>query len=246
MPERHRTDEERRHFDALATNYDGMFGYSAKKRQRKLDWLVKATQLSDRTTVLELGCGTGLSTEKLAETTSARIYAVDISHEMLRAAMTMRARPNIIYQVADVERLPFPPAAFDAVIGTFVLHHFNLQNALAEICRVCKPGARIGFCEPNMLNPVVFMINHVPQMREKWGNSPDETAFIRWELKSLLVGYGFEDITIKPIEFVPGNLPGILASAIGKLGFWFEGISLIREIGGTLLISASRPWNRNE
>ena len=239
MPGRAKVNKERKHFDTIASSYDNMFGFSAKKRRRKTDWIVKSSHLSSKTNVLELGCGTGLSTGTFAET-QATIHAIDVSFRLLRIANSLRHYQNVCYEVADVEILPFPTAFFDAVIGTFVLHHFNMERALTEIHRVCKPGAWISFSEPNMLNPVVFAIKHVPWIKRMIGDSPDETAFIRRNLARVLEEHLFGDIKIEPIEFLPPGVPKTLAPAINKVGHILEKIPLIREFGGTLLICARK------
>jgi ubiquinone/menaquinone biosynthesis C-methylase UbiE len=67
--------------------------------------------------------------------------------------MIRRARENAAragsgarFELAAVERLPFPDASFDAAFLSAVLHHLppDLKRAgLAEILRVLKPGGRL-------------------------------------------------------------------------------------------------------
>jgi SAM-dependent methyltransferase len=45
---------------------------------------------------------------------------------------------------------------FDAVVGSSVLHHLDLEPALAKIRALLKTGGVLSFAEPNMLNPQVF------------------------------------------------------------------------------------------
>jgi len=239
MPDISGVDKERDHFDRISSDYDNMFGYSAEKRRRKTDWLIRTSHLSSKATALELGCGTGLSTEEFAQT-RATIHAIDVSPKLLEIANRVRHYHNVCYEVANAERLPFPAGCFDAVIGTFVLHHLNMSVVLAEIHRVCKPGAWISFCEPNMLNPVVFVIKYVPWIKRKMGESPEETAFLRWDLAHILEEHGFGDITIEPIEFLIAGVPKLLAPALRKVGHLLERVPLVREISGTLLICARR------
>lgn len=52
---------------------------------------------------------------------------------------------TIEFKEADAESLPFPDAAFDAVVSTFgVMFTPNQAQAASELARVCKPGGRIG------------------------------------------------------------------------------------------------------
>ena len=50
---------------------------------------------------------------------------------------------------ANVESLPFDDSMFDRVISTCVLHHLsNLDDAIDELVRVCKPGGVISILLP--------------------------------------------------------------------------------------------------
>src|SRR5689334_6633480 len=54
--------------------------------------------------------------------------------------------PTIEYREADVEHLPFPDHAFDAVVCGFGLGHFpRPEVAVAECVRTLSPGGRIAF-----------------------------------------------------------------------------------------------------
>jgi SAM-dependent methyltransferase len=48
--------------------------------------------------------------------------------------------------IADMRKLPFEPASFDAVVSAFAMDHLNRQGsdqALAEAARVLKPGGEL-------------------------------------------------------------------------------------------------------
>src|SRR5258708_5666353 len=78
-----------------------------------LKWL--AARPGER--ILDLGCGDGQLTARLAAT-GAAIVAVDASEAMVSAA---RAR-GIVADVASAESLPYADASFDAVFSNAVLH----------------------------------------------------------------------------------------------------------------------------
>src|SRR5437588_8738937 len=69
--------------------------------------------------VLEVGCGTGDYSQRVRDTVNAEFVAVDLSERM---ATLTRAR-RISAAVADIERLPFLRAQFDAVLANRVLYH---------------------------------------------------------------------------------------------------------------------------
>lgn len=89
--------------------------------------------------VADLGCGTGNNAELLG-TACRRGYAIDQSSPMLDAARQRLAdRENIEFLAGELERLPLPDRAVDAVTCTLVLHHVDDPvAALAEMRRVLR------------------------------------------------------------------------------------------------------------
>ena len=103
--------------------------------------------------------------------------------------------------------MSYSEAVFDSVVGSSVLHHLEIEEALREIYRVLKPGGTIYFTEPNMLNPQIAIQKNVPWIKRKLGDSPDETAFFRWPLWRLLEQTGYRDVRIDPFDFLHPKTP---------------------------------------
>jgi SAM-dependent methyltransferase len=125
-------------------------------------------------------------------------------------------------------------------VGHAVLHHLRLDRALPELLRVLRPGGRLCFAEPNMLNPQVFLERNVPFIGRWLENSPGETAFTRWGLRRTLARLGLVDIAIRPFDFLYPLTPERLVPAMERLGRVLERTPLVAEIAGSLLISARR------
>lgn len=88
--------------------------------------------------ILDLGCGDGQLTLRLAQSRAA-VRGVDASPEMARAA---RER-GVPVDVAPAEQLPYPDAEFDAVFSNAALHWVRDQDAMMrEVHRVLRPGGR--------------------------------------------------------------------------------------------------------
>ncbi|OGG46432.1 MAG: hypothetical protein A3F84_05320 [Candidatus Handelsmanbacteria bacterium RIFCSPLOWO2_12_FULL_64_10] len=108
--------------------------------------------------VLDLGCGAGEASVCLARR-GARVWAADLSGEMLRAAGRLAERYGVRGRVrlvkVDAEAMAFPSGAFDAVYGFGVLHHLDLDAAATEVARVLRPGGRAVFVEPLKYNPII-------------------------------------------------------------------------------------------
>ena len=189
--------------------------------------------------VLEIGCGTGVFTEIFART-GARIIAVDISGDLLHLA---RAKAMPSDQVSFLESR-FEDCAdmgpFDAVIGSSVLHHLDIKPALETIYRLLKPNGFLSFAEPNMLNPQIALQKNIPWIKKIMGDSPDETAFTKRQMRKLLGNAGFVDIQITPFDWLHPATPSKLIHLFEKIGFYAERLPVLKEFAGSLHISARR------
>ena len=148
---------------------------------RRGELIAKGAQLAPRVRALEVGCGSGLFTEMFART-GATIIAVDISPELLERA---RARNLPADRVTFLEKR-FEDCTvngpFDAVIGSSILQHLEQRQSIEQMFQLHRPGGKFSFAEPNMLNPQIAVQKNVRWIKEKLGDSPDETAFVRWRL----------------------------------------------------------------
>lgn len=89
--------------------------------------------------VLELGCGTGLILERVAELAKEAV-GVDFSEGMARQA---RAR-GLDVRMADVCDLPFEDDRFDLTYAFKVLAHVpDITGAIREAVRVTRPGGHL-------------------------------------------------------------------------------------------------------
>ncbi|MDD4902378.1 MAG: class I SAM-dependent methyltransferase [Patescibacteria group bacterium] len=93
--------------------------------------------------ILDIGCGTGKSTEPLTEIfKNAEIIGCDPDKAMLAEARRRaeKLKLPIEYIEARAEKLPFADNYFDAVIAGTALHWFGTKKAVKEINRVLKRG----------------------------------------------------------------------------------------------------------
>jgi SAM-dependent methyltransferase len=187
--------------------------------------------------VLELGCGTGYFTRELARS-GADIIAIDVSPELLEIARANCSAPNVHYQIQNAYALSYSDAVFDSVVGSSVLHHLEVEEALRDIYRVLKPAGTISFTEPNMLNPQIAIQKNVPWIKRKLGDSPDETAFFRWPLRRLLEQTGYRDVRIDPFDFLHPRTPARLIGRVNAFGRFLESVPVISEFAGSLYIRA--------
>lgn len=96
--------------------------------------------------VLDAGCGKGrFARVLLEENPGARICGLDLAEAMLR-----HVPAGIAPCAASITALPFPDGAFDCAYATESLEHVvHIETAVAELCRVVRPGGRIAVIDKN-------------------------------------------------------------------------------------------------
>ncbi|OYX27481.1 MAG: bifunctional demethylmenaquinone methyltransferase/2-methoxy-6-polyprenyl-1,4-benzoquinol methylase [Flavobacteriales bacterium 32-35-8] len=133
-------------FDTISGDYDGLnrvisFGIDLKWR-KKVVHIVKETNPK---IILDIATGTGDLAIALAKTNATKIIGLDISSGMLeigKEKIKKQGLDNKIEMVlGDSENMPFEDNTFDAITVSFGVRNFEtLENGLAEILRVLKPG----------------------------------------------------------------------------------------------------------
>ena len=108
-----------------------------------------ATVGPDGTRLLEVGCGPGQLSIRLARQHGLEVIGLDLDPAMIgraranahRAGNDQGRRPSFL--VGDVAALAFRDQSFDLVVSTLSMHHWADPAAgLAEIGRVLRPGGR--------------------------------------------------------------------------------------------------------
>ena len=115
-----------------------------------LDQLEGLVLRAPKASVLDLGCGSGHVSLRLAQWV-AEVTAYDLSDGMLAAVRREAARlgrSNIVCRQGSVEKLPFADGGFDFVISRFSAHHWHdVAAALTEARWVLKPGGQAAFAD---------------------------------------------------------------------------------------------------
>jgi ubiquinone/menaquinone biosynthesis C-methylase UbiE len=122
--------------------------------------------------VLDFGCGSGHASTELARF-AEQVTGIDISPEAIRLA-TEHSRSlgfdsRTTFLVMDAENLTFEPGSFDVVSVRGVLHHMDLESALAQIRRVLRPDGKAIFLEALANNPIIHAYRkRTPHLRTAW------------------------------------------------------------------------------
>jgi len=99
--------------------------------------------------ILDVGCGIGGSTRRLAHETGCRVTGIDLSDEYIDAAerltQLLNMQERVKFHAASALALPFDDDAFDGVWSLQM--NMNVEDKLSwlrETCRVLKPGGILG------------------------------------------------------------------------------------------------------
>jgi ubiquinone/menaquinone biosynthesis C-methylase UbiE len=97
-------------------------------------------------TALEIGCGRGVGTELILDVFGAdRVEAFDLDVDMVERAQARLADRGGVVKLweGDATAIDAEDATYDAAFDFGIIHHIpNWRDALGEIFRVMKPGAR--------------------------------------------------------------------------------------------------------
>ncbi len=123
-------------WSSWAARYDKVMSGSSRLYREIMENMKPA--LNRNMTVLEIACGTGLLSVKIAPLVK-HLEAVDFSPEMIRQAKKKAVYGNLFFSVQDATSLPYTSGTFDAVVISNALHVMpDPASALANIRRVLK------------------------------------------------------------------------------------------------------------
>jgi len=233
------------HGKKIAGNAEAIWGHAKKAGQARIERRIKAMidlgVINSSSKVLELGCGTGEFTKRLAET-GAEVVGMDISPDLLEIARKkLSSFSNVKFIQTDMETLEgIDENYFTAIVGNSVLHHVDYEACFRECLKRLHVGGKIVFSEPNMVNPQIAIQKNIPFIKKMVGDSPDETAFFRWNLSALLKGIGYKKISVENFDFLHPFMPDFVVDKIEGPLRWLEEIPIIKEVSGSLLISATK------
>ncbi|WP_372497033.1 class I SAM-dependent methyltransferase [Pseudonocardia humida] len=153
-------------FDEHAATYDRMVGANPGYHEH-LRLSARRMGIPNRGSgmhLLDLGCGTGASTEALlAAAPDARITAVDASKEMLAQAAAKTWPPTVRFVHADAEDLVGAgiTGPFDGVLAAYLVRNLTDRDAtLRAVQEIMRPGAPLALHE--------YSVKDSPRSRAVW------------------------------------------------------------------------------
>ena len=176
--------------------------------------------------VLDIGCGTGDDTRRVAELVGpdGEAVGVDASEAMIAAARRRTEGTGLpaTFLVGDAAALHFADASFDAVRAERVLIHVpDAGRVLAEMVRVTRPGGRVVVIDIDM-DTCVFDLPDIDLTRRAVHAMSDALACgqIGRQLRRRFAEAGLTDVALDSRfvlatrPFLPQLVPGCLLSAV--------------------------------
>lgn len=188
----------------IAESYHDLF---AAVTDRAIKPLLDAAGAENGVWVLDVASGPGRLTRAAADR-GANATGCDLAPAMI--ALARKLNPDITFDEASAEALPYDKASFDAIVCAFGMGHFSEpERVAAEFFRVLRPGGKValswwqGFTE-NRINGVfhetlgklnVSAPGLLPQ-GPPMDRFSDPDAFA-----DFLRDAEFQDVTIEPVTF---------------------------------------------
>lgn len=152
-----------------------------------------AQWLAGADTVLDVGCGEGQVARLAVAGGASRVVGVDPTWAQVAEAARRGGGPS--YGRAGAAQLPFRSESFDAVVACLVFEHITaVDEAIAEVARVLKPGGRFA-----------FFLNH-PLLQTPGSGWIDDQILDPPEQYWRIGPYLVEDLSIEEVEkdvFIP-------------------------------------------
>jgi demethylmenaquinone methyltransferase / 2-methoxy-6-polyprenyl-1,4-benzoquinol methylase len=217
-------------FDSVASKYDVMNDLMSMGMHRAWKaYTVAVANLREGDRVLDLAGGTGDLSRAFARKVGASgtVVHTDINEAMLRRGRDRLLDEGLVLPtvICDAEKLPFATGRFDLVSVAFGLRNMTHKDvALAEMCRVLRPGGRLLVLEFSKVAAPLskaydwYSFNILPRVGQMVAGDADSYRYLaesirmhpgQAELKSMMKSAGFGHVDVHNLS------AGVVALHVG-------------------------------
>jgi len=217
-------------FDSVASKYDLMNDLMSLGAHRAWKaYTVTVANIRPGDKVLDIAAGTGDLTRAFARRAgpSGLVVHSDINEAMLRVGRDRLLDDGLVLPsvVCDAEHLPFGDGHFDLVSVAFGLRNMtHKEQALAEMCRVLRPGGRLLVLEfSRVAEPLRkpydwYSFNILPRLGRLVAGDADSYRYLaesirmhpaQQELKAMMQTAGFGHVDVHNL------MAGVVALHVG-------------------------------
>jgi len=194
---------------------------AAPQQRAMLDSYLRNVDFPEAARVVDIGCGTGVVTEVLAQWPSVQeVVGVDPSPILIAKARAQRGSiANVAFQEGDGRSLPLGGAEFDVVIMHTVLSHVpQPERALAEAFRVLRPGGWLAVFDGDYETITASISSHDPlgACIESFKESFINDIWLMRKLPTLVRGAGFRLARFDSHGYIEAAEPTYLLSVVDR------------------------------
>jgi ubiquinone/menaquinone biosynthesis C-methylase UbiE len=212
--------------------------------QKVLGEYLDAMDIDSASTVLDMGCGTGVAARTIARRAnySGRVTGIDLSPYLVQAAKRLADEEGlgslVEFLSGDTRDLDIPDGRFDAVVAhTLVSHVQEALTVLKEAGRVAKPGGLIAIFDGDYASMTFALDDPVQSKRhdEALINALVTSPRVMRQMPRLIQQAGLETIR---------TFPYIMAEA-GKGDFWLSAIDAYEKLApksGAMTEAEATSW----
>jgi ubiquinone/menaquinone biosynthesis C-methylase UbiE len=197
--------------------------------QDVLQEYLDAMDIDSASTVLDMGCGTGVAARSTARRAkfSGRVVGIDLSPYLVKAAKRLADEEGLSGRVefrsGDTRSLDTPDGEFDAVVAQTLVSHVEEPLAmLMEAKRVVKPGGLIAIFDGDYAS-LTFAVED-PEQGKRYDeaviNSVVTSPRVMRQMPRLIRQAGLEMIEIFPY----------LMAEVGKGDLWLSAIDSFEKL----------------
>jgi SAM-dependent methyltransferase len=160
------------------------------------EWLTDALGLEPGMRVLDLGCGTAISSIFLARELGVTVWAADLwisPDDNARRVGETDVADRVFPVSVEAHALPFGAGFFDAIVSIDSYHYYGTDvRYLAYLARVARGGARIGIVVPgdsadrDEMPDDIAAVEHPPPRGDYFSFRSDRWWRRQWEMSAVV------------------------------------------------------------